>query len=60
MPVIKGFETLKNLPEEDREAVNNYAQKSGNLQNALDKLRALDAMKKLSPKNQKAQAGLQQ
>ena len=53
-------ELLKSLPEEDRQAVNDYAQKSGNLQNALDKLRALEAMKKLSPKNQKAQAGLQQ
>jgi len=51
-------ELLENLPEEDREAVNEYHKAQTNLSNALDKLKALDDLGKLTPKLKSLQTGL--
>lgn len=53
-------ELVQNLPEEDRQAVNDYAKKEADLSDALSKLKALDEIPKRTPKLQKALNGLQQ
>ena len=53
-------ELIKNLPEEDRQAVNDYAKTSADLSNALSKLKALEEIPKRPPKLQKALNGLKQ
>ena len=42
-------ELLENIPEEDKQAVNDYAKAQANLQNALAKLKALTELGKLTP-----------
>jgi uncharacterized protein with von Willebrand factor type A (vWA) domain len=60
-------ELLENIPEEDKQAVNDYAKAQANLSNALAKLKALTELGKLTPglkayqtKLKKQLAGLQQ
>lgn len=56
---IISSELLQQLPEEDRQAVNDYAKAEGKLNDALDKLKALEELKKVPPKLAKFGAALQ-
>ena len=51
-------ELLEALPEEDRQAVNEYAKAHGNLENALEKLKALQGLPKQSPRSKGAMTRL--